>query len=131
MFHQNLKKLVKENTNFRKVVFTGKHSQLVLMSLRPGEEIGEETHPTIDQIFTPVVGEGEAVVEGKVLSFKEHEILVVPAGTLHNIRNTGREPLRFYTIYAPPAHADGTIHKTKAEAEKEEVELEGKPLVHA
>jgi mannose-6-phosphate isomerase-like protein (cupin superfamily) len=98
MFQSNAKKLAKENINFRKVVYSGKHSQVVLMSLKPGEDIGEETHPTIDQIFDFVDGEGEAVIDGRPRPFKEHDMVFVTAGTLHNIKNTSNEPLKFYTI---------------------------------
>ena len=122
MFQNNMKKLAKENTNFREVVYTGKHSQLVLMSLQPGEDIGDETHAAIDQIFDFVDGEGEAVIDGTRQPFKEHDMVVVPAGTRHNIKNTGKGSLKFYTIYAPPAHPDGTRHSTKAEAEKAEAQ---------
>ena len=129
MFQYNVKKLAKENTNFRKVLFTGKYSQLVLMSLKPGEDIGEETHATIDQIFHIVVGDGEAVIAGQPQPFKEHDMLIVPAGTLHNIKNTDKESLKLYTIYAPPTHADGTIHQTKADALKEEAAYHGQPAL--
>jgi mannose-6-phosphate isomerase-like protein (cupin superfamily) len=121
MFQSNIKKLAKDNTFFRKVLYTGKQSQLVLMSLKPGEDIGEETHDKIDQIFYFVEGDGESVIEGKARPFREHEAVFVPAGTRHNIKNTGKEPLQLFTIYAPPAHPDGTIHKLKADALKAEV----------
>jgi len=120
MFHQDIKKLAKENTNFRKVIYTGQNSQLVLMSILVAGEIGEETHRDIDQILFLVDGEGEVIIEGQASPFTEHEVVFVPAGTRHNFKNTGNEDLKLYTVYSPPAHKDGTIHKTKEEAEKDE-----------
>ena len=116
-FQTNLKELAKENIFFRKVVYTGKYSQLVLMSIPVGGEIGEETHPTVDQILFFVEGEGEAILEGKASPVEEHGVVFVPAGTLHNFKNTGDEDLKLYTVYSPPQHPDGTVHKTKEEAE--------------
>jgi mannose-6-phosphate isomerase-like protein (cupin superfamily) len=117
-----IEKLTEHNHYFRQVLFTGKHSQLVLMCLQPGEEIGDEVHDTVDQFFR--VEEGEALV---VLSEKEehrvHEgdAFVVPAGTFHTVINSSKkERLHLYTIYSPPNHPDGTVHKTKAEAEAAE-----------
>ena len=124
MFAEDIKKLAKENDNFRKVIHTGEHSQLVLMSLKPGEEIGEEIHQ-VDQMLFFVDGEGEAILSGETKSFKEHDVVYVPAGTKHNFKNTGDEPLKLFTVYAPSQHPDGTVHKTKEEAEKAE-ELEHK-----
>lgn len=120
MFHQDIKKLALENTNFRKVVYTGQNSQLVLMSIPPAGEIGEETHRDIDQILFLVDGEGEAVIEGQSFAFTEHEVVFVPAGTKHNFKNTSDKDLKLYTVYSLPAHKDGTIHKTKEDAEKDE-----------
>lgn len=120
MLHEDIKKLAKENTNFRKVTYTGQNSQLVLMSIPPAGEIGEETHRDIDQILFLVEGDGEAIIEGQSSPFTEHEVVFVPAGTKHNFKNTGSEDLKLYTIYSPPAHKDGTIHKTKEDAEKDE-----------
>lgn len=128
MFHTDIKKIAKENINFRKVVCTGRHSQVVLMTLRPGEDIGEEVHDTIDQIFSFIGGTGEAVIEHIPQPVKEHDLVFVPAGTLHNIKNTGRESLKLYTIYSPPAHRDGTIHRTKADALKAEPGYEKQPV---
>lgn len=120
MFHNNIKKITKENNNFRKVIFTGKHSQLVVMSLAPHEEIGEEVHPNTDQILFLVEGEGKAILEGQSSDFKQKEAVFVPAGLKHNFVNTGDEALKLYTVYSPPAHKEGTIHKTKAEADLDE-----------
>ena len=118
-FHEDVKKLAKHNNDFRRVVFTGPHSQLVLMCIQPGEEIGEERHEA-DQLFYFVDGEGEAILEGQASAVEEHDAVVVPAGTLHNFRNTGRKPLRLFTDYAPPQHPDGTVHHSKQDAEAAE-----------
>lgn len=120
MFHEDIKQLTKENTNFRKVLYTGDYSQLVLMCLRENEDIGEETHNTIDQIFVIVDGDGEAVVNGETFGFDEHDVIFVPAGTKHNIKNIGDDDLKLYTIYAPAAHPEGTIHPTKEDALNDE-----------
>lgn len=116
-FQANLKELAKENIFFRKVVYTGKYSQLVLMSIPSGGEIGQETHPTVDQILFFVKGEGEAILEGQSKPVGKGDVVFVPAGTLHNFKNTGDEALKLYTVYSPPQHPDGTIHKTREEAE--------------
>lgn len=120
MIFQNIKQLTKENTNFRTVIYTGKQSQLVLMSLLVGEDIGEETHIAKDQILFIVDGVGEAVLNGETTKIEKHSVVFVPAGTIHNIINKGEEEMKLYTVYAPPAHKDGTIHKTKEEAAREE-----------
>jgi mannose-6-phosphate isomerase-like protein (cupin superfamily) len=120
MFQGSIKKLTKENNNFRKVIYTGDWSQLVLMSIPVGEDIGEETHPNTDQMLFLVDGKAEATIDGKTSEFERKEVVFVPAGTKHNIINTGDEPLKLYTVYAPPAHTNGTVHKTKADAAKEE-----------
>lgn len=108
----NLKKLVKENENFRKVLFTGKQSQLVAMHLAPGDEIGDEVHPTIDQMFIIEDGRGELLVDGKPTPLEEDEVAFVPAGTHHNIRNVGKKPLKLCSIYAPPVHAPNAVEKS-------------------
>ncbi len=120
MFKGNIEKLAKENTNFRKVIYTGQNSQLVLMSIPPAEEIGEETHHDTDQLLFLVEGEGEAIIDDQPSKFTKHEVVFVPAGTKHNFKNTGDEDLKLYTVYSPPTHKDGTIHKTKEDAEKDE-----------
>lgn len=119
-FHQNIIKLTKENDYYRKVINTGKYSQLVLMNLKQGEEIGEEIHETVDQILIFVQGNGEAIIEGKSFSIKEGDLVFVNAGTKHNFKNTGKVDLKLYTIYSPPNHPADRVQKTKAEAEKEE-----------
>ena len=107
-----------ENTYFRKVLFTAPNSQLVLMALQPGEEIGTETHGATDQFFRIEAGEGLAIIGGQKHSLKDGTAFVVPAGAEHNVINTSQTKLlQLYTIYTPPQHPDGTIHKTKAEAE--------------
>lgn len=122
MFAEDIKKLTKENTNFRKVLVTGKHSQIVAMSIPVGGDIGEEVHPDTDQILTFVDGEGEAILNGETRSVEKHDVVFVPAGTKHNFKNTGDEDLKLFTVYAPAEHADGTIHKTKTDADAEHVE---------
>lgn len=120
MFAQDIKKLTKENTNFRKVLHTGVNSQLVAMSLLVGEDIGEEVHQNTDQMIFIVEGEGAALLNGEEQKIEEHDVVFVPAGATHNIMNTGDEDLKLFTIYAPPEHADGTIHPTKEDAQKAE-----------
>lgn len=117
-FIDDIEKLTKENNFFRKVLFTGKHSQLVVMSLKPGEEIGLEVHDNVDQFFRVDEGEGEVTIDGKKSQIKDGFAVVVPAGSKHNIVNTGDTDLKLYTIYSPPNHPDGTIHKTYQEAMK-------------
>ena len=110
----------RSNDAFRKVIETGEHEQVVVMTIPVGGEIGEEVHPTIDQVFIFVDGRGEAVIEGELHAFDQGDLVFVRAGKRHNIVNGGGSPLRLITIYAPPAHAPGTVHLTKAEAELEE-----------
>lgn len=111
----DVKEEAKENTAFRKVIFTASHSQLVLMSLLPGEEIGTEVHG-VDQLLYAVKGEGVAVIGPAKVAFEKGAVFCVPAGTTHNVINTGDHPLKLFTVYAPPQHAEGTIHPTKADA---------------
>lgn len=118
-FIDDLEKRTEGNEDFRHVVFTGTRMQLVLMTLQPGEEIGEEIHTGTDQFFRLEEGEGEVVMDGRATRVEEDFGFVVPAGTRHNVRNTGHKPMKLYTIYAPPQHADGTVQHTKADAEKE------------
>lgn len=118
-FNRDIATMAMKNTDFRRVVLTQKHSQLVLMSVEPGDEIGEETHK-VDQILVFVDGEGQAVLDGKKSKVKANSLVEVPAGTLHNFINTGDTPLKLYTIYAPPEEEPDTVHKTKAEADAAE-----------
>ncbi len=117
-FIDDLEKRTEGNGDFRHVIFTGPRMQLVLMSLAAGEEIGEETHDDTDQFFRIEEGEGEVVLDGKATKIEEDMGIVVPAGTLHNLRNTGTKPMKLYTIYAPPHHVDGTVQHTRADAER-------------
>src|SRR4030042_17729 len=115
-FINNIEKDTLANNFFRKVIFTASHSQLVLMSLKPGEEIGEEVHDTLDQFFRFEKGEGKVVIEGQEFPISDGSAVVIPSGTKHNIINTsGSEPFKLYTIYSPPNHQDKTIHQTKEE----------------
>lgn len=118
-YNQDVSKLAKENENFRQVLFTTELSQLVLMSVAPGDDIGEETHEDTDQILSFVAGSGEAVIEGESRPVAAGSVVVVPAGTRHNFINQGGEPLKLYTIYVPPNHKDGTVHRTKQDALKD------------
>lgn len=106
-----------ENGYFREVLFTGPYSQLVVMSLQPGEDIGMETHDDVDQFIRVEEGHGKAILDGEEHELEDGSAVVVPAGTRHNIVNSSRsEPLKLYTVYTPPEHPDGTVHRDKAEA---------------
>lgn len=110
-----------ENTYFRQVLYTAPHSQLVVMALKPGEEIGMETHMDGDQFIRVESGEGEAILDGQRHALRDGMAVVIPAGTEHNVVNTSAsKPLLLYTVYSPPEHPDGTIHRTKQEAEEHE-----------
>src|SRR3990167_3373338 len=118
----NIEEAARENANFRRVLYTAKNSQLVVMSLRPGEDIGEEVHQ-LDQFIRCEAGEGKAVLDGVEHSLTDGFLVVVPAGARHNIINTSSDkPLKLYTLYSPPNHKDGTIHSTKAAALADEEE---------
>jgi mannose-6-phosphate isomerase-like protein (cupin superfamily) len=121
-YYGHIENDTKENANFRKVVFTGQYLQLVLMSLKPGEDIGMEVHDNVDQFFRFDQGEGKVVIEGAEFDVTDGDSVVVPAGSNHNIINTGSGDLKLYTVYTPPNHPDGTIHKTKQEADAAELE---------
>ena len=118
IFDQDIIEYAKQNTDFRRVLKTGKNSQLVLMAIPPGGEIGGEVHDDTDQILVFVSGEGEAVVGEETKDIGPNHLTFVPAGSFHNFKNTGTEPLRLFTIYAPPEHADGTVHHTKEDADR-------------
>lgn len=111
----NIEKATKENENFRKVLYTAKNSQLVLMTLKPGEEIGEEVH-TLDQFIRVEEGKGKAVLDGVEHKIEEGSAIVIPAGTRHNVINGSDGEMKLYTIYSPPEHKDGVIHQTRADA---------------
>ena len=114
------------NTNFRKVLYTSKHSQLVLMSLRPREDIGYEIHVDNDQFFRFEKGFGKCIIDGNEYEVKDGVAIVIPKGSKHNVMNTSdSEDLKMYTIYSPPHHKDGIIRKTKEEAEQNDEEFDG------
>lgn len=113
----NIEKRTVENDDFRRVLYTGGHLQLVLMTLQPGEEIGAEVHPDRDQFFRFEEGTGAVDIDGVENRVEEDFAVIVPAGARHNVRNIGSVPLRFYTLYAPPGHKDGVVQSTKAEAD--------------
>ena len=117
-FCDDIEDLTEENEDFRRVLYTGRHLQLVLMTLQPGEEIGEEVHPDRDQFFRIEEGEGVVDIDGHANPVEDDIAVIVPAGARHNVRNTGDEPLRFYTIYGPPEHKDGIVHRTRQQAEE-------------
>jgi mannose-6-phosphate isomerase-like protein (cupin superfamily) len=122
-----LEKETRKNTDFRRVVYTGKHSQLVLMSLKPGEEIGEETHMDVDQFFRFEGGEGKVIIDGVEHRVKDGHGIIVPAGAKHNVVNTSKRiHLKLYTIYSPPEHQDGVIRATKKEALLREEHFDGR-----
>jgi len=121
----NIEKLSLENENFRKVLYTAKNSQLVLMSLQPGEDIGEEIHQ-LDQFIRCESGEGRAILDGVEHQIADGFVVVVPAGAKHNIINTSSDkPIKLYTLYSPPNHRDGVAHKTKEEAEADDEHFDG------
>jgi mannose-6-phosphate isomerase-like protein (cupin superfamily) len=118
---------VEDNPDFRRVLWTGEHTQLVAMTLQPGEDIGTEVHRENDQILSFLKGSGEAILDGKKLAVAPGDVLMVPAGAEHNITNTGPEPLLLYTIYGPPDHAPDTVHRTKQDAEAAEAAGKDQP----
>jgi mannose-6-phosphate isomerase-like protein (cupin superfamily) len=122
----NIEEETLANTNFRKVLYTGKHSQLVLMSLLPNEEIGLEVHPDNDQFFRFEKGQGKCIIDGNEYLVSDGFAVVVPAGAQHNVINTSAtEDLKLYTIYSPANHLDGIVRATKAEAEADDPEFDG------
>jgi mannose-6-phosphate isomerase-like protein (cupin superfamily) len=127
MEHFTIATVAEESPDFRRVLFTGKHTQLVIMTIPPGGEIGQEVHEENDQILTFVSGVGEAVVAGETQQVAAGDLVVVPAGTEHNFTNTGPNPLVLYTVYGPPDHAPGTVHRTKEEADAAEAAGEDEP----
>lgn len=126
-FSENIEKAALENNNFRKVLYTSKHSQLVLMSLKPNEEIGMEIHPDNDQFFRFEKGEGKVIIDGNEYKVRDGAAILVPAGANHNVINTSiAEALKLYTIYSPAHHQDGIVRATKEEAEANGPEFDGK-----
>ncbi len=124
-YHTDIEQATENNTNYRQVLYTGKHLQLVLMSLQPDEEIGMEVHPENDQFFRFEEGEGEVVIDGNEYLVQDGDAIIVPAGAQHNVVNTGSEPLKLYTIYAPPHHRHDVVKATKAEADADAPEFDG------
>ena len=122
----NIEALTVGNQDFRRVLYTGKHMQLVVMTIRPGEDIGEEVHESIDQFFRIEKGEGELRIDGVASPVRSDDAFIVPAGASHNVVNTGKAPLKLYTIYAPPEHRDGIARATRAEAHATDVHFDGK-----
>jgi mannose-6-phosphate isomerase-like protein (cupin superfamily) len=126
-FKSNIEKDTLSNANFRRVLYTGKYSQLVLMNLKPGEEIGEEVHKTVDQFFRFEKGEGVVSIDGIKQKVNDGDAVIVPAGAKHNVTNTSKnKQLKLYTIYSPPEHQDGTVRKKKADALAKPEEFDGK-----
>lgn len=119
-FLTNIEKITLENTFFRKVLYTGQHAQLVIMAIEPSGDIGAEVHEIVDQFIRIEAGEGKLVINGEEHQVKDGDAFVIPAGAQHNVVNTSSDqPLKLYTIYSPPHHKDGTVHKTKADAQKD------------
>jgi mannose-6-phosphate isomerase-like protein (cupin superfamily) len=116
-YHDNIEQQTLDNGDFRRVLYTGKHLQLVLMTLQPGDEIGAETHDGIDQFFRFEGGEGTVDLGDEQVAVGDGSAVVVPSGVRHNVRNTGDVPLKLYSIYGPPEHLDGIVQSTKAEAD--------------
>ncbi|HTG54934.1 MAG TPA: cupin domain-containing protein [Niabella sp.] len=124
-FNANIEQLTLANNNFRKVLYTSAHMQLVLMSLLPGEEIGEEIHEENDQFFRFEQGNGECFIDGNRYLVADGDVIIIPSGAKHNVINTGNNSLKMYTIYAPPHHKDGIVRATKKEAEENEEDFDG------
>jgi mannose-6-phosphate isomerase-like protein (cupin superfamily) len=125
-FNANIEKETLKNKNFRKVLYTGKYSQLVLMSLKVDEEIGVEVHKKTDQFFRVEAGTGKAIINDTEYKISNGSSIVVPAGAKHNIINTGKDDLKLYSVYSPSHHADGTVHKTKKDALNDTEKFDGK-----
>lgn len=127
LYQTNIELNTRENKYFRKVLYTGKYMQLVIMSLRPNEEIGMEVHDNVDQFFRVEEGMAKFIVDGEEFEAAEENVVIVPAGSVHNVINAlSDSELKLYTIYTPPNHPDNTVHETKAEAEKAEKLEHGK-----
>ena len=124
-FVRDIEELAVKNDDFRRVLYTAQHCQLVLMALKPKEEIGVEVHH-LDQFFRVEEGAGDAVLNGVRTAIRAGFAVLVPAGTNHNIINTGSVPLKLYTLYTPPNHRDGVVHRTRADAEADHEQFEGK-----
>lgn len=125
-FIDDIEDLTEDNKDFRRVLYTGKHLQLVLMSLKPGEDIGEEVHKATDQFFRIEEGKGEVWIDGKMTKIEDDDGFVVPAGAKHNVVNTGNGPLKLYTLYGGPQHRDGFVAATKEAATAAKEHFDGK-----
>ncbi|RJK95474.1 cupin domain-containing protein [Vallicoccus soli] len=130
MQHFTIATVAEQSADFRRVLWTGTNTQLVIMTIPPDGEIGEEVHEDIDQVLSFVSGTGEARVGGETKAVAQGDLVVVPAGTKHNFVNTGPNPLVLYTVYGPPEHADGAVHRTKEEADAAEESGEDEPPQH-
>lgn len=124
-FVENIEELTDDNSDFRRVLYTGRRLQLVLMALKPGEEIGEEVHADHDQFFRVEKGRGEVWIDGECTKIMSGDAILVPAGAKHNVVNSGDKSLKLYTIYGPPDHRDGVVRTTKADAEAVEEHFDG------
>lgn len=125
-FIDAIEDLTVSNKDFRRVLYTGHHLQLVLMALKPGEDIGEEVHPDRDQFFRVEKGRGEALIDGKRTKVESGDAILVPAGARHNVKNTGAKSMKLYTLYGPPEHKDRVVRATKAKAEAIKEHFDGK-----
>jgi mannose-6-phosphate isomerase-like protein (cupin superfamily) len=125
-FVDDIEERTERNEDFRRVVYTGRHMQLVLMTLQPGEEIGEEVHTDGDQFFRLEEGKGEIWIDGTRTVIEDDFAMIVPASARHNVKNTGKEPMKLYTLYAPPEHVDGAVHATKADATASKEHFDGR-----
>jgi mannose-6-phosphate isomerase-like protein (cupin superfamily) len=125
-FIDHIEDATEDNSHFRRVLYTGKHLQLVLMSLAPGEDIGEEVHKDGDQFFRIEEGSGVVTIDGRETEITDGDGIVIPAGARHNIKNAGEKPLKLYTLYGPPHHRDGYTASTKVEAEAAHEEFDGR-----
>jgi len=124
-FIDSIEEATEENTNFRHVLYTGKHLQLVMMSLAPGEDIGEEVHKEGDQFFRIERGHGVVTIDGRETEITNGDGILVPAGASHNIKNLGEEPLKLYTLYGPPHHRSGYVAATRSDAKEVHEEFDG------
>jgi mannose-6-phosphate isomerase-like protein (cupin superfamily) len=125
-YHADIERATEDNEDFRRVLYTGHNLQLVLMSIPPGCEIGAEVHEDRDQFFRFEAGEGEVQIDGNAYAVKADDAVIVPQGARHNVRCTGAKPLKLYTLYAPPEHIDGTVHRTVEDARQAHEHFDGK-----
>lgn len=131
MEHYTIATVAEQSSDFRRVLWTGEHTQLVIMTIPPGGEVGEETHDDIDQILAITSGVGQAQVSGQTRKVAAGDVVVVPAGRKHNVVNTGENPLILWTVYGPPEHSDQAVHETKSEADRLEAAGKDEPPASA